>query len=128
MMGTALCWSLADNGDTVRLVGAPLDEATIRSIRETGIHPRLERQVPDRVTPHSADEITRAVDGADLVIGGVSSFGVDWFAEAVGPHLRPGVPVLSVTKASRPTPTATCRSCQWPSPASSPRWGSLGSA
>ena len=98
MMGTAMCWPLADNGHTVRLVGTPLDEEIIASIRATRIHPRLQRTIPEGVQAYTAAELPLALEGAGLVVGGVSSFGVDWFAEAVGPHLAPGVPVLSVTK------------------------------
>ena len=39
-----------------------------------------------------------AVKGADFVIGGVSSFGVDWFLENILSELDPSIPVLSVTK------------------------------
>ena len=39
-----------------------------------------------------------AVKGADFVIGGVSSFGVDWFLNEVLTYLDPALPVLSVTK------------------------------
>jgi glycerol-3-phosphate dehydrogenase (NAD(P)+) len=98
MMGTAMCWPLADNGHDVRLVGTPLDEAIIESIRTSRFHPNLERAIPDGVTTFTAGEMAAAVGGADIVVGGVSSFGVDWFAEVVGPYLRADVPVLSVTK------------------------------
>lgn len=100
MMGTAMCWPAADNGHTVRLVGTPLDEDIIRSIAATRLHPRLERAVPAGVQAYPAAELPAALRGADLVIGGVSSFGVEWFAQAVGPLLDPAnpPPVLSVTK------------------------------
>ena len=98
MMGTAMCWPLADNGHTTRLAGTPLDEEIIRSLRASRIHPRLQREVPPGVQPYAASELAEALDGASLVIGGVSSFGVDWFAGAVGPLLDPDVPVLLVTK------------------------------
>jgi glycerol-3-phosphate dehydrogenase (NAD(P)+) len=98
MMGTAMCWPLIDNGHTVRLVGTPLDEALVRSICETRVHPRLEREVPAGVEAFFAGDLPKALTGAELVIGGVSSFGVDWFASTAGPHLRPEMPVLSVTK------------------------------
>jgi len=39
-----------------------------------------------------------AIDGADAVIGGVSSFGVEWFGENVLPVIPENVPVLTVTK------------------------------
>lgn len=98
MMGTAMCWPAVDRGHKVRLVGTPLDVDVIQSIRANRIHPRLMRPVPPEVEAYFVDELLQALIGADLVIGGVSSFGVDWFARAVGPHLRPGLPVLSVTK------------------------------
>ena len=44
------------------------------------------------------EEVEAALKDCDLVIGGVSSFGVEWFADAVLPILPAGVPVLTVTK------------------------------
>ena len=97
-MGTAMCWPANDRGHQVRLVGTPLDEALIGSIQERGLHPTLARAIPDGVQTFYAREIPAALEGADLVIGGISSFGVDWFAHEVVPRLSPGTPVLSVTK------------------------------
>ena len=48
-----------------------------------------------------------ALDGADLVIGGVSSFGVSWFEENVLPKIPDSVPVLSVTKGLEAQPDGT---------------------
>ncbi|MBQ9939128.1 MAG: glycerol-3-phosphate dehydrogenase, partial [Oscillospiraceae bacterium] len=39
-----------------------------------------------------------AMDGADMIIGGVSSFGVDWFGDFVLPKVPESIPVLTVTK------------------------------
>lgn len=97
-MGTALCWPLRDNGHTVRLVGTPLDEEIIASIQATGLHPRLQRKVPPGVEAYPVRSLSQALRGAELVVSGVSSFGVDWFARTAGPLLQPDVPVLSVTK------------------------------
>ncbi len=104
MMGTALCWPLSDNGHEVRLVGTHLDEEFIREIRSSRVHPKMKRIVPDRVIPYSHTEIPAAVAGADVIVSGVSSFGVEWFAEKVGPYMTPQVPVLSVTKGLKDTP------------------------
>lgn len=98
MMGTAMCWPLVDRGHSVRLVGTPLDEEFIHSIRLNRVHPRLIREVPPQVEAYTTADLPQAMRGAELVINGVSSFGIDWFAEAAGPYLRPEVPVLSVTK------------------------------
>lgn len=98
MMGTALCWPLVDNGHTVRLVGTPLDEEIIASLRSNGRHPRLQRQVPQGVMPFSHTELSRALQGVELIVNGVSSFGIPWFAETLAPYLSPEAPVLAVTK------------------------------
>jgi glycerol-3-phosphate dehydrogenase (NAD(P)+) len=39
-----------------------------------------------------------AIEGADMIIGGVSSFGVDWFSDVVLPKIPENIPVLTVTK------------------------------
>ncbi len=98
MMGTALCWPLADNHHQIRLVGTPLDEDIIASLLNTGEHPRLQQVVPLGVVPYPHTKLAQAVQGADLVVSGVSSFGVHWFATEAGKFLSPSVPVISVTK------------------------------
>lgn len=98
MMGTAMCWPISDRGHTVRLVGTPLDMEIIRSIRETGIHPKLAKPIPEGVVPFFTDGLAEALTNAEVIIGGISSFGIDWFAKTVGPLLDPSMTVLSVTK------------------------------
>lgn len=98
MMGTAMCWPLVDNDHQVRLVGTPLDTALVESIQIRGFHPTLERPLPDGVQAFRDDQLPQALEGADLVISGVSSFGVDWFARTAGPILKEGQTVLAVTK------------------------------
>ena len=104
MMGTALAWPLRENGHAVRLVGTPLDEAIVEGLRSSGPHPRLERRAPEGVRVFSHTELPEALSGVDLIASGVSSFGVAWFAGAVGPHLRPEVPVIAVTKGLEDNP------------------------
>ena len=98
MMGTALCWPLSDNGHQLRLVGTPLDQEIINRIRRDRFHPTLERTIPEGVAAFTADEMAMALRDADLVVGGISSFGIPWFAEIAGRYFRPGLPVISVTK------------------------------
>jgi glycerol-3-phosphate dehydrogenase (NAD(P)+) len=98
MMGTALCWPLRDNRIDVRLVGTPLDEDIIRSIITTGFHPTLKRKIPAGIKAVYCDDLSHALQNADIVVNGVSSFGTDWFAHKVGPLLKLEVPVIAVTK------------------------------
>ena len=109
MMGTALCWPLRDNQHTVRLVGTPLDQDIIASIQATGTHPKLQRRVPDNVQALFHTELEQGLAGADLLVCGVSSFGVAWFADRVGPYLRPQAPVIAVTKGLQDQPNGDLR-------------------
>jgi glycerol-3-phosphate dehydrogenase (NAD(P)+) len=98
MMGSALAVPARDNGHEVRLAGTPLDGHIIRALLSGLGHPTLERDLPRGTGYYYAEAAAEALSGAELVICGVSSFGVDWFAESVLPLLPPDVPVLSVTK------------------------------
>ena len=97
-MGSALAFPARENGNTVRLVGTPLDKDIIDACKSTGKHPKFNVPFPEGVEYFQFEEWKEAVKGCDFVIGGVSSFGVDWFLENILAELDPSVPVLSVTK------------------------------
>ncbi len=97
-MGTALAYPLSDNGHEVRLVGTHLDSEIIHACLEQRVHPRLQRELPTDVRPYYVEDLPRALDGAEVIVSGVSSFGVRWLGRMIGPHLRPGQALLAVTK------------------------------
>ena len=98
MMGSALAFPASENGNEVRLVGTPLDREIIDTCKATGKHPKFDYPFPQGIQYFYYEEWKEAVKGADFVIGGVSSFGVDWFLENILSELDPSIPVLSVTK------------------------------
>ena len=98
MMGSAMSIPAADNGHEVRLVGTPLDREIIERLEKDGVHPKHQRKLPDGIRYSQSDELAPALAGADLLINGVSSFGVDWFTQNVLPLVPVTLPVLSVTK------------------------------
>lgn len=98
IMATALTVPMRDNGHDVRVVGTHLDRDVIDSLQTTGRHPRLECPLPDGIEAFQLEDAEAAVEGADVVMSGVNSFGVDWIGEQLARLLRPGQVVLSVTK------------------------------
>lgn len=98
MMGSALAFPARENGHEVRLVGTPLDRDIITACKQTNRHPKFDRAFPEGVQYYQFEDWKQAVEGVDFVIGGVSSFGVDWFLDNVLSELSPTIPVLSVTK------------------------------
>ena len=104
MMGSALAFPARENGNEVRLVGTPLDREIIETSKATGRHPKFNKDFPAGVKYYQVEEMETAVNGADMIIGGVSSFGVDWFGDFVLPKIPSDIPVLSVTKGLWDTP------------------------
>lgn len=98
MMGSALAFPAAENGHEVRLVGTHLDCDIIDGCKTKNQHPKFDRPFPKGVRYYYFEEWKTAVEGADFVICGVSSFGVDWFLNEILMNLAPSIPVLSVTK------------------------------
>ena len=98
MMGSALAFPARENGHEVRLVGTPLDREIIEVSKATGRHPKFEKDFPAGIKYYQVEEMETAIEGSTFIIGGVSSFGVDWFADEVLPKIPDDIPVLSVTK------------------------------
>ena len=98
MMGSALAFPAFENGNKVRLVGTPLDRESIEGCIKENKHPKFDIPFPQGIEYYQFEDWKTAVEGADFIICGVSSFGVDWFLTEVLAHLAPSIPVLSVTK------------------------------
>ena len=104
MMGSALAFPARENGHTVRLVGTHLDREIITACQKTNRHPKFKKDFPAGVGFYQIESLDEALNDADLVIGGVSSFGVDWFGDYVLPRIADGTKVLAVTKGLMDTP------------------------
>ena len=98
MMGSALAFPARENGHEVCLVGTHLDKDIITECKKSNKHPKFDIAFPEGVKYFYVEEWKDAVVGSDFVIGGVSSFGVDWFLTYILTYLDPSIPVLSVTK------------------------------
>ena len=98
MMGSAMAVPALDNGHSVVLVGTPLDTEIIDGLKENGYHKTLKRKLEGDISFKQFEEIKGNIPECDILICGVSSFGVDWFAENVIPHLKSGQRVLAITK------------------------------
>lgn len=98
VMASALTNPARDNGHEVRLIGTHLDDHIIDSVRTRGVHPVLDVALDQGVRAYRFDEAAQAVAGADVVMVGVNSFGIDWAGEQLARLLEPGQRVLVVTK------------------------------
>ena len=107
MMGSALAFPARENGHQVRLVGTHLDRDIIDACRKTNRHPKFTRDFPAGLEYYQIEQVEEAISGADLIIGGVSSFGVEWFGEEILPRIPVEIPVITVTKGLMDQPDGT---------------------
>lgn len=107
MMGSALAFPARENGNTVRIVGTPLDREIIDCCQKTNRHPKFTRDFPQGISYYQVENMEKAIQGADFIIGGVSSFGVDWFGDCVLPKIPESTPVITVTKGLMDCPDGT---------------------
>ena len=56
MMGSALAFPARENGNTVRLVGTPLDRDIIDTCKKTGRHPKFTKDFPEGVEYYQIDD------------------------------------------------------------------------
>ncbi len=101
IMATALTFPAAENGNEINLIGTHLDDGIIDSIKADGTHPVLGLKIPESVRPYYFTEAAEAVEGADIIMSGVNSFGVEWAGEQLGRLASPGQIILSITKGMR---------------------------
>lgn len=104
MMGSALAFPARENGNEVRLCGTHLDREIIENCIKHNRHTKFVKDFPQGVKFYQFEEVEAAISDADLIIGGVSSFGVDWFSKNVLPIVPETVPLLTVTKGLQDTP------------------------
>jgi glycerol-3-phosphate dehydrogenase (NAD(P)+) len=100
-MGSAMADVAAARGHDVRLWGTWLDDALVEAVEQRREHPRLKKKLHERVRPFRSAALEAALEGADLVVHGVSSDGVAAVLGKAAPYL-PDVPIVSVTKGFLP--------------------------
>lgn len=97
-MNSAITFPAFENGHEVRLVGSPLDRDIIDGLRKDNYHITLKRTLHDGIQYYQIEELEEALKDVDFILGGVSSFGLDWFCDEILPVIPNGVPLLTVTK------------------------------
>ncbi|MDR1214056.1 MAG: glycerol-3-phosphate dehydrogenase [Propionibacteriaceae bacterium] len=109
VMASALTNPVRDNGHQVRLIGTHLDDDIIASVKAGRPHPGLQVRLDPGVEPYFFAQAEAGLAGADVVMVGVNSFGVDWMGGQLSRLLRPGQKVLIVTKGLQADPDGSLK-------------------
>ena len=98
VMGSALATVAAANND-VTLVGSPLDDSIVDSLKLHQAHPNLHLELPTAVAAVHSNDIKEATFArADVVVLGVSSPGVKWATDVIRQHKAASKIIALVTK------------------------------
>ncbi len=98
VMGSTIAFPALDNGHQLFIVGTPFDKDIIARLKKDGYHTGLKRKLPSDISFHQIQELDKVLPDSDIIVAGISSFGVKWFADEILPKIADGVPVLLVTK------------------------------
>ena len=97
-MGSALSTPLRKNGHNVNLWGTHLDTKIIDQLKKDGTHIKHKCKLADGINYFYNEELEQAMEGADLVIMGITSDGLASVFKKAIPYLKEGMVVGSVSK------------------------------
>lgn len=99
VMGSALTVPASDNNNRITLVGSPLDDEIIASIRRDRKHPKLDAELPASVEPLLWTELgSKHLQLADIIVIAVSSPGINWVVSLLTEKAAPLKTLAIVTK------------------------------
>jgi len=99
-MGSAFTIPCADNNNEVTLVGTHLENELITSIKKNKkFHPSLKTNLPSKINIERFDNLKSTMEkGADVIVAGISSVGIKWFAEEISKYYKKKIPIVLLTK------------------------------
>lgn len=99
VMGAAMAVPAGVMGHEIDLVGTHLDADIVRSVAQTGRHPRLGVTLPPTTRAREWTQFPEVMSQRpDLLVLGVSSAGVAWAIERLVESVAAPLPVLMITK------------------------------
>jgi len=99
-MGCAFAVPCVDNKNDVTIVGTHLEDELIESINANKkFHPALKVQLPIEIKFERFEKLQSVLQkDIDLIVAGVSSVGIEWFAKQISKNYKENLPVVLLTK------------------------------
>ena len=99
-MGCAFAVPCVDNKNDVTIVGTHLEDELIESINTNKqFHPALKVQLPIEIKFERFEKLQSILQkDIDLIVAGVSSVGIEWFAKQISKNYKENLPVVLLTK------------------------------
>ena len=99
-MGSAFTIPCSDNNNEVTLIGTHLENELIASIKKNKkFHPSLKTSLPSKINIERFDNLKPTIEkGVDVIVAGISSVGIKWFAEEISKYYKKKLPIVLLTK------------------------------
>ena len=99
-MGCAFAVPCVDNKNDVTIVGTHLEDELIENINANKqFHPALKVQLPIEIKFERFEKLQSILQkDIDLIVSGVSSVGIEWFAKQISKNYKENLPVVLLTK------------------------------
>ena len=99
-MGSAFSVPCIENNNDVTIVGTHLENDLIEKIRlNKNIHPALNTALPNSLKLEKFEKLNLILKNeVDVVVAGISSVGIEWFADQVSKNYKKNLPIVLLTK------------------------------
>jgi glycerol-3-phosphate dehydrogenase (NAD(P)+) len=99
-MGSAFAVPCVENKNDVTIVGTHLEDNLIKDIISNDhLHPGLKTKLPKEIKFVQLNELQPLLEKElDLVVAGISSIGIEWFAKQISKNYKKKLPIVLLTK------------------------------
>ena len=99
-MGSAFAVPCVENKNDVTIVGTHLEDNLIKDIISNDhLHPGLKTKLPKEIKFVQFKELQLLLEkDLDLIVAGISSIGIEWFAQQISKNYKKKLPIVLLTK------------------------------
>ena len=99
-MGSAFAVPCVENKNDVTIVGTHLEDNLIKNIiANDNFHSGLKTKLPKEIKFKQFNELRSILEkDVDLIVAGISSIGIEWFAKQISKNYKKKLPIVLLTK------------------------------
>jgi len=97
-MGSAFTVPCIENKNNTVLVGTHLENDLIEKLKKDHFHPSIKTKLSRELKFEKFANLEKVIDDADVIVVGVSSIGIEWFANEISKFYKNETPIVLLTK------------------------------
>ncbi len=97
-MGSAFTVPCIENKNDTVLVGTHLENDLIEKLKKDHFHPSIKTKLPKELKFEKFVNLENIINDTDVIVVGVSSVGIEWFANEISKFYKNDTPIILLTK------------------------------